>query len=45
MMGPFDVMDAGRMALLQDPTGAVFALWQAKDSIGAEVVNGHGALT
>ena len=45
MMEPFDVMDAGRMALLQDPTGAVFALWQAKDSIGAEVVNGHGALT
>ena len=25
---PFDVMDAGRMAVLQDPTGAVFQLWQ-----------------
>ena len=45
MMEPFDVMTAGRMALLQDPTGAVFALWQAKDNIGAELVNGPGALT
>src|SRR3954470_5147998 len=27
---PFDVMDAGRMAVAQDPTGAVFMLWQAK---------------
>jgi predicted enzyme related to lactoylglutathione lyase len=25
----FDVMDAGRMAVLSDPSGAVFALWQA----------------
>ena len=25
---PFDVMDAGRMAVLQDPTGAVFQVWQ-----------------
>jgi predicted enzyme related to lactoylglutathione lyase len=42
---PFDVMDAGRMALFQDPTGAVLALWQPRDSIGAEVVNRHGALS
>lgn len=42
---PFDVMDAGRMALFQDPTGAVLALWQAGRSIGAEVVNGHGMLS
>ena len=42
---PFDVMDAGRMALFQDPTGAVLALWQAGRSIGAEAVNGHGLLT
>ena len=27
---PFDVMDAGRMAVLQDPTGAVFQVWQAE---------------
>src|SRR5438874_1938420 len=28
MMGPFDVMDAGRMAVVADPTGAAFAMWQ-----------------
>jgi predicted enzyme related to lactoylglutathione lyase len=42
---PFDVMDTGRMALFQDPTGAVLALWQPGTSIGAEVVNGHGMLS
>src|SRR5262245_48073390 len=25
---PFDVFDSGRMAILQDPTGAVFSVWQ-----------------
>src|SRR5260370_6571209 len=33
--GPFDVMDAGRMAAVQDPQGAAFSLWQAKRHIGA----------
>jgi predicted enzyme related to lactoylglutathione lyase len=42
---PFDVMEAGRMAVVQDPTGAVFALWQPRQSIGAEIVNGPGALS
>jgi predicted enzyme related to lactoylglutathione lyase len=42
---PFDVMDAGRMSTIQDPTGAVFCLWQPQRAIGAEVVNGPGALT
>jgi predicted enzyme related to lactoylglutathione lyase len=42
---PFEVMDAGRMATLQDPTGAVFCVWQPRRAIGAEVVNGPGALT
>src|ERR1700704_2787351 len=36
---PFDVMTFGRMAVIQDPTGAVFALWQPKDHKGAGVVN------
>jgi predicted enzyme related to lactoylglutathione lyase len=36
---PFDVMDVGRMAVLQDPTGAVFHLWQAKKHIGAKILN------
>ena len=42
---PFDVMDVGRMSTVQDPTGAVFCLWEPKTSIGAEVVNGPGALS
>jgi predicted enzyme related to lactoylglutathione lyase len=29
-MQPFDVFDMGRMAVVQDPTGAAFCLWQAK---------------
>jgi uncharacterized protein len=42
---PFDVMDAGRMAVIADPTGAVFCTWQPGDQIGAELVNGHGLLS
>jgi predicted enzyme related to lactoylglutathione lyase len=41
---PFDVMDAGRMAVLLDPEGAAFCVWQAKNHRGAQVVNEHGAL-
>ena len=41
---PFDVMDSGRMAVLSDPEGAVFCVWQAKEHKGAKVVNEHGAL-
>lgn len=33
---PFDVFDLGRMSVLQDPTGAVIALWQPKAHRGAE---------
>jgi predicted enzyme related to lactoylglutathione lyase len=39
MNGPFDVATLGRMAVIQDPTGAVFALWQPKDQKGAGVYN------
>ena len=31
MNGPFDVFTMGRMAVIQDPTGAVFSIWQAKE--------------
>ena len=41
---PFDVMDAGRMAVLADPEGAAFCVWQPKNHRGAQVVNEHGAL-
>jgi len=43
-MEPFDVMDSGRMAVLTDPEGAVFCVWQAKNHRGAKVVNEHGSL-
>jgi len=41
---PFDVMDSGRMAVLTDPEGAAFCVWQAKGHNGAKVVNEHGSL-
>lgn len=41
---PMDVMEAGRMAVVQDPTGAHFALWQANKNIGAGIVNEPFAL-
>ncbi len=44
VMEPIDVMDAGRMAVLTDPEGAAFCIWQAKNHKGAKVVNEHGAL-
>ena len=44
MMPPMAVMDAGTMAVVVDPTGAVVCLWQPNEHIGAEVVNEHGAL-
>ncbi len=41
---PFDVMDAGRMAVFTDPEGAAFCVWQAKEHKGAQVVNEPGSL-
>jgi uncharacterized protein len=41
---PFDVFDMGRMAILQDPTGAVFQIWQANKSIGARLLGEPGSL-
>jgi len=41
---PFDVMDAGRMAVLADPEGAAFCVWQPINHKGAQVVNEHGSL-
>jgi predicted enzyme related to lactoylglutathione lyase len=35
MNGPFDVYTLGRMAVIKDPTGAVFSIWQAKDNKGS----------
>jgi uncharacterized protein len=44
LMEPFDVMDAGRMAVFADPEGAMFCVWQAKETKGLQVVNEHGSL-
>jgi uncharacterized protein len=41
---PFDVFTSGRMAVLSDPTGGTFAVWQAGEHIGASLVNTPGAL-
>jgi uncharacterized protein len=40
----FDVIDAGRMGVVQDPQGAYFLVWEAKAHIGAGLVNAPGAL-
>ena len=41
----FDVLDSGRMSIVQDPTGAVLAAWQPWAHIGASRVNDLGCLT
>lgn len=38
----FDVLDSGRTAVVADPSGAVFSLWQAKEHKGAQLVNFPG---
>jgi predicted enzyme related to lactoylglutathione lyase len=40
---PFDSADGGRMAILSDPAGAVFGVWQPGAHRGAELVNEPGA--
>ena len=39
---PFDVFDVGRMAVITDPEGATFAIWQARKHIGATVAGEPG---
>jgi predicted enzyme related to lactoylglutathione lyase len=41
----FDVMEAGRMGVVQDPQGAYFLAWEPKQHIGASLVNAPGALS
>jgi hypothetical protein len=41
---PCDVYDIGRMAVVQDPSGAVFAMWQPKTHIGTGIAGVHGSL-
>ena len=44
IMAPFDVMDAGRMAVIRDPTGAHFCIWQPNKSTGIQIAGEHGTL-
>jgi predicted enzyme related to lactoylglutathione lyase len=45
LSGPHDVTDAGRMANLSDPSGAVFSIWQSRHHSGAQLVAEPGAMT
>jgi uncharacterized protein len=40
---PFDVGDAGRMSVIEDPTGAVFCTWEVRGYGGARLVNLAGS--
>ncbi len=44
LVAPTDVMDVGRMAVLKDPSGAAFSLWQAGSHKGVGIANEPGAL-
>jgi predicted enzyme related to lactoylglutathione lyase len=44
VMPPSDVMEAGRMSIVTDPSGATVGLWQARQHIGATLVNEPGTL-
>ncbi|GGJ74605.1 hydroxylase [Pilimelia anulata] len=44
VVGAMDVLDKGRMAVLQDPAGAYFSVWQPTGLAGAERVNADGGL-
>jgi predicted enzyme related to lactoylglutathione lyase len=39
-----DVMEAGRMGVIQDPNGGIVCVWQPKETIGATRVNEPGCL-
>lgn len=41
--GPFDVYDFGRMAVMADPTGAVFSVWQANKHPGFGIMSQPGS--
>ncbi|MBL1089307.1 MULTISPECIES: VOC family protein [Streptomyces] len=41
---PMDVFQQGRFAVLADPEGALFSVWQARDFAGAALLNAPGSL-
>lgn len=40
-----EIPGSGKMAFVQDPSGATVGLWEAEDNIGAQLVNAHGAFS
>jgi predicted enzyme related to lactoylglutathione lyase len=40
----FDVLDVGRMAVIQDPSAAVVALWEPRRHVGAGIVGEPGSM-
>jgi predicted enzyme related to lactoylglutathione lyase len=44
LAGPFDAAEYGRMSILQDPTGAILSIWQAKANIGIGIAGVDGTL-
>ncbi len=42
VMGPMDVLDAGRMGVVRDPIGSFISIWQPDTMIGATLVNEPG---
>jgi predicted enzyme related to lactoylglutathione lyase len=45
VVAPMDVMDAGRMAIFTDATGAFIATWQPGNHLGAGVVGEPGTMS
>jgi uncharacterized protein len=44
VMEPFDFLAASRVAVLTDPEGAAFCVWEAREHKGAGLVNDPGSL-
>jgi predicted enzyme related to lactoylglutathione lyase len=44
LLEPLDVMDVSRIAVAEDPAGAVFGIWQARAQIGIGLANEPGSL-
>jgi predicted enzyme related to lactoylglutathione lyase len=42
LIGPLDASEDGRLAVLADPAGAAFSVWEARDRAGAQLVNQPG---
>ena len=45
LFGPLEIFDQGRQLVAQDPTGAIFGVWEPRAHTGAELVNEHATFT